>query len=83
MLKVIETDSVDKPRERYLPDSKANERKIRRPMSAQWSNSLDGNSSLGHSENQSRWNEKAGPLAGCDTLPMRKALEVQSKGDRP
>jgi len=25
-LKVIETDSVDKPRERYLPDSKTNER---------------------------------------------------------
>jgi hypothetical protein len=30
-----------------------------------------------------RWNEKAGPSAGCDTLPMRNALEVQSKGDRP
>lgn len=26
VLKVIETDSVDKPRERYLPDSKADER---------------------------------------------------------
>jgi hypothetical protein len=26
VLKVIETDSVDKPRERYLPDSKTNER---------------------------------------------------------
>jgi hypothetical protein len=26
VLKVIETDSVDKPRERYLPDSKAKER---------------------------------------------------------
>jgi hypothetical protein len=26
VLRVIETDSVDKPRERYLPDSKTNER---------------------------------------------------------
>ena len=30
-----------------------------------------------------RWDEKAGPSAGCDTLPMRNALNVQSKGDRP
>src|SRR5690348_1211335 len=32
---------------------------------------------------QIRWNEKADLSAGGDTLPMRNALEVQSKGDRP
>jgi hypothetical protein len=34
-------------------------------------------------EPEFRWNEKAGPSAGRDTLPMRNALEVQLKGDRP
>jgi hypothetical protein len=29
-----------------------------------------------------RWDEKAGLLAGCDTLPMFDVLEAQRKGDR-
>ena len=29
-----------------------------------------------------RWNEKAGPFAGCDKLPMENALEGAKKGDR-
>jgi hypothetical protein len=34
-----------------------------------------------HQGHRFRWDEKAGPWAGCDTLPMRNALEVQSKGE--
>jgi hypothetical protein len=29
-----------------------------------------------------RWDEKAGLLAGCDTLPIIDVLEAQEKGDR-
>jgi hypothetical protein len=32
-----------------------------------------------HHQRNFRWNEKSGPTAGGNTLPMRNALKVQSK----
>jgi hypothetical protein len=42
----------------------------------------NGRSDLKEGRGITRWDEKAGLLAGCDTLPMFDVLEAQRKGDR-